>query len=359
MIKTVRLSDGKIMFGKKPEKKDDGKSSRILPNTLSTRVKQKYQKTTSAVIEYPKKGLTGDINSDFYEFLSMGIIPYVAGSAMFMGLFNLVNKHLGPKSQKVAALNGKKMALGVVLYGLGKTISNDFVTRPVYWGTGVDIELPYENVSVPLPTQPGANAEMYPMHQQRKVFDSREFFRKDLIASDSNYGDKYYANVAKKLGMGENLNDPATETTPIIQSIISTTKTAKSLASYCWAGLGVGLAMQNSWSDFFDSISNRRKHVAKKGESFGHKMSCRMKNMGHNFVDISKKFGKSFAKACKTLWTGEAGTTGFKKHAGKGWTIFTALLTAGGIFNVIYRARQMGKLANKDIIDKTKESTVV
>ena len=109
MIKEVRFSDNNINFKtlsvtKKPEKDDE---SEILPNTLKTRVLQKMDKTMNAVIEYPVKGLKGDINSDFYEFLSMGIIPYVAGSAMFMLMFNLLNKHLTQK----AALNGKKMAL--------------------------------------------------------------------------------------------------------------------------------------------------------------------------------------------------------------------------------------------------------
>ena len=359
MIKALSLSESNVKFGAKQDSKDDGKTSKILPNTLETRVRQKYDKTASAVIEYPKKGLTGDVNSDFYEFLSMGIIPYIAGSAMFMGLFNLVNKHLSPNSRKAASNFGNKMALGVVLYGLGKTLSGDWVTRPVYWGTGVDIELPYKNVSFPLPTEPGAQADIYPIHQQRKIYDSREFFRKDLIASDPNYGTQYYANIAKKLGMGENLNDPATETSQIIQSIVSTTKTAKSLSTYAWAGLGVGLAVQNSWGDFFDAISKRRRHIPKQGEGFASKMSNRMKNFGNNCVDLTKTFGKSFGKACKTLWTGEAGAKGFKKYAGKSWILFTAALTAGSVANVIYRARQMGKLVNKDIIEKDKESTVI
>ena len=47
------------------------------------------------------------------------------------------------------------------------------------------------------------------------------------------------------------------------------------------------------------------------------------------------------------------------KHAGKGWLLFTMALTAGGVANVIYKARHMGKLANKDIMDKSKESTVI
>ena len=357
MIRPIKLAENNLRFGAKPEKKESGDAeSRILPNTLKTRVEQKFQKTSNAILQYPVKGLRGDVNSDFYEFLSMGIVPYLVGSGMFMGLFNML-KDLNPKSQKIASLNGNKMALGVVLYGLMKTLSNDLVTRPVYWGTGIDIELPIEHVYYPLPKEAGEAANIIPQIQQRKVYDSREFFRKDLIQKD--YGIDYYNKIAKKIGLGEDLNDSVTETTPIIQSVVSTTKTAKSLSSYAWAGVGVGLAVQNSWSNFFDAIANRKRHVAKPNEGLATKFGSRMKNAGENFVNISKTFGKSFAQACKTLWTGEAGKSGFMKHAGKAWLLFTTALTIGSTANVIHKAKHMGKLANKDIMDKSKESTVI
>ena len=91
---------------------------------------------------------------------------------MFMGLFNLL-KDLNPKSQKLANINGNKMALGVVLYGLFKTLSNDLVTRPVYWGTGVDIELPIEHVYYPLPKEAGEAANIVPQIQQTEQLISR------------------------------------------------------------------------------------------------------------------------------------------------------------------------------------------
>lgn len=359
MIKSISLADKNVKFGASPEteKNKVEMESRILPNTLRTRIQQKYQKTSNAFLQYPIKGLKGDVNSDFYEFLSMGIIPYLVGSGMFMGLFNLVNKHLMPKSSAFAGINGKKMALGVVLYGLFKTLSPDLVTRPVYWGTGVDIELPIEHVYYPLPKEPGEAARIIPQVQQRKVYDSREFFRKDLIQKD--IGVSYYDNIAKKIGLGEDLNDSVTETTPIIQNIISTTKTAKSLSSYAWAGLGVGLATQDCWEDLFTSITNRKKHIAKPGEGFGKKILSRFKNFGENTVEISKTFVKSLGKSFKTLWTGSPAQKGFMKHAGKSWMLFTGALTIGTTANAIYKAKHMGKLANKDIMDKSKESTVI
>ena len=355
MIQSIKLSDYTFKqneITKKPDKRDE---SEIVPNTLKTRVLQKYDKTLNAITEYPVKGLKGDVNSDFYEFLSMGIIPYIAGSGMFIAMFNLLNNHLTPK----ASLRGKKMGLGVLFYGLGKTLSNDFVTRPVAWSTGVDIELPYRNIYCTLPTKPGAEAEIDHKHQQRKVYDSIEFFRKDLIAKNPKYGVGYYDGIAKKLGMGENLNDSVTETTPIIQRIVASTKTAKSLSSYCWAGVGVGLAVQDCWADFFKAFSDRPKYIAKNGEGLFSKIGGKLANTGKNMFNLSKTFIKTLGKACKTYTLGEEGTGGFRKHWGKAWLLFTLALTIGSTLNVIYRAKQMGKLANKDLIDKNQESTVI
>ena len=358
MIKEVRLPDNQMTFAKLPKKEQEAESI-ILPNTIGTRVNQKYDKTMSAIIEYPVKGLKGDVNSDFYEFLSMGMIPYLVGSAMFIRLFNLVNKHLLPHSKFFASNKGKKMGLGVVLYGLGKTLSPDLVTRPVNWATGVDIELPYRNVYYPLPTKPGAEAEIFPQHQQRKVYDSREFFRKDLLAKDPRYGVAYYDNIAKKIGLGENLNDSVTETTPIIQSIISTTKTAKILTSYAWAALGVGIALQSCWSDFFDAISKRAKYVKNPQDTLLKRAVAKMSNLTKNTVNIGASFCKTFVKAFGSLWKGNPGTKGYMKHAGKAWTLITAALTIGSTANVIHRAKSMGKRANKDLIDNNQESTVI
>ena len=133
----------------------------------------------------------------------MGTIPYLLGSAMFMIVFNALNlgKHLGAKDAKAASRLGGKMALGVVFYGLLKNISKNLVIKPIKMATGVDIDMPYQNKVYNLPKGAGDNSEMSIVWQQRKVYDSKEFFRKDLL--DREYFDK----VAKKLGLGDDLND--------------------------------------------------------------------------------------------------------------------------------------------------------
>ena len=74
MIKAVKLADNNVMFGAKPEKKENGEvESRILPNTLRTRMQQKYQKTTNAFLQYPVKGFKGQQNNSSSESFSCQI----------------------------------------------------------------------------------------------------------------------------------------------------------------------------------------------------------------------------------------------------------------------------------------------
>ena len=353
MIKTTNLTQQGINFRSESENKKAKNETRILPNTNKTRLRQGFQKTTSAFLDYPVKGLQGDINFSFYDFLTMGTVPYLLGSGMFMVMFNCVNKYLLPDDKKIAAAKGKKFALGVILYGVLKSLSKKLVTAPVKLSTGVDVEMPYENIVYPLPKQAGENANIEVQHQQRKVFDSKEFYRKDLL--DRSYFDK----IAKKLELGENLNDSVTETSPIIQNIVATTNTAKSLSSYCWAGLGVALAFQDSWLGFFDSISQRSKYVAKKDEGMMSTLGNKLRNCGKNTINITKSFFNSLGKSCKSLWSGNPADTGFMRHAGKGFVLTTAALTAFLTANTIIRAKNMAKNKNAKTIDKTKESTVI
>ena len=354
MIKVLNHSNNGISFYAEQSDKNQktADETRILKNNSKTRAKQRFQKTSSAFLDYPVKGLKGDVNSNFYEFLTMGIIPYLAGSAMFMVVFNAANKHLNLFEKEKASTYGKKMALGVILYGLMKNISKVLVTKPVKMSTGVDVEMPYENIVYPLPKRAGEAANIEVQHQQRKVFDSKEFYRKDLLNKE------YFDTIASKLGLGEDLNDSVTEASPIIQNIVATTNTAKSLSSYCWAGVGVGMAVQDNWISFFSKISNRNKFVPNKDAGFMKNLGGRCSNILKNCWDISVSFVKNLFKSFGQMWKGKEGNA-FEKHAGKGFISLAALMTIALTSNTIIRAKNMAKNSNKETIDKSKKTTVI
>jgi len=353
MIKAVKIADN-IKFRSKDSQKSENKESHTLPNNIRTQFEQGTQRVMSAFIDYPAKGLMGDINSNFYEFLTMGIVPYIAGSAMFMRVFN-ITKHLDAKGHKSASNFGKKMAMGVILYGVLKSLSKALVTKPVKAFTGVDTEMPYQNKVYNLPKGPDETADFDIRWQQRKIFDSKEFYRKDLLEKE--FPNKaYFNNVAKKLGLGENLNDSVSETSPIIQNIVATSNLAKSLSSYCWAAVGVGMATQDAWLDFFSTLGNKKQYVAKEGENFVTRVINKTKNFTKNIWNGSIALIKAFGKSFKQLWQGNASKSGFPKHAGKALILFSTLVTSVLTANTIIRARSLAQNNNKKTIDNKKES---
>ena len=124
----------------------------LLPNNFSTRFRIGMDKFTNAITLYPAKGLKGNRNANFYEFLTMGQVPYLIGSGMLMSIFNSANKHFADATSKQKASPlGKHMALGVLFYGLAKSMSKPLITTPIHLLTGVDTEVPYAKVNYELP----------------------------------------------------------------------------------------------------------------------------------------------------------------------------------------------------------------
>ena len=198
MFKKVNITKNNIVFMSRKRDKDvNNDETRLLSNTPQIKLKQGFQKTTSAIGDYPIRGLKGDVNSNFYNFLTMGIVPYILGSSMFMLIFNAANKYQTAFDKSRASVYGKKMALGVILWGVFKNLSQNIVTKSIKAGTGVDIDMPYENIVYFLPTQAGHAANIDVQHQQRTVYDSKEFFRKDLLNKE------YFDKIAQKIGLGD------------------------------------------------------------------------------------------------------------------------------------------------------------
>ena len=327
-------------------------------NTLSNRLMSGYQKTTSAFIEYPVKGLKGSKKSTFYEFLSMGIVPYLVGSATFMALFGGANKYFDNFAAKGPM--GKKMALGVVFYGVAKTLSKSLISKPVKMATGIDTEMPYERH---IYTDPKANSKhIINEYEQHKVMESHDFPRYDMM-----YGDKVgkphnylFDKIAEKNGLGKNLPASDNEVKPLIKDVISRSNTAKSISSYLWAAVGVVLAVQDSWNNFFRATSKNNwikykplSQDAKLPERIVGKTINAAKNIGR----IAGSFGRSLVNSACELYKGPQGATGFKKHAGKALIATAALSSILGVANTVYGAKTaVGQ--NKNVFDYKEKVTV-
>jgi len=332
-----------VTSGGQPIRKTDLKKRDAIPvdNTLRNRLDIAWDKLNNALIGYPTRGLRGSKNSNFYEFLTMGIVPYLTGSAMLMAVFNSANKYFAQhKEAGKAAKFGNKMALGVLFYGLAKTFSKSFVTAPVKWFTGVDTEQPYVKLCYKLPESKEDNDT--PSVEFHKVYESLEFPYWDLNYGDVSKGEVrngYYDKVAKKLGLGNDLKDSDQEAKPRIKEIAVKTNLAKTFSSYLWAATGVGIALQKPWEDYFKVATLKFWQPKKFMQSVG--IFC------DSFVDSVKDFIK-----------GPEGAKGLSKYAGIALAGTAAASTLIGLVNVLTSSNKPSKLDSADIIEKDRKYVV-
>ena len=331
-VSSSNNSNTNFSADKKGQKKLEYNHDTLLKNNFANRAKISVDKFVNAFTVYPAKGFKGSKNANFYEFLTMGTVPYLIGSGMLMAVFNGASKHYAPFQRVMAKSIGNKLALGVLFYGIMKNVSKSFISKPVKMLTGVDTEQPYAKVIYELPDD--INDTDITSIEHHKVFESVEFPRWDLLYGDESKGEKrnaYYDKIAKKLGMGTNLKDSDQEVKPRIKEIVVKSALAKNISSYLWAAAGVALAAQEPWDNFFNVMTFK----FWKGKEFSKSI---------------QSFGKNFIKSAKALWQGEG--SGVKKHAGKIIIGLAALSSVLGIINSVSSSKTPSKTKAADVISK-------
>ena len=342
LLPVNNYTNNKIGFTSEINKEELKKHPILMENNLSTRMTIGWDKFTNAITMYPARGLKGSKNSNFYEFLTMGMIPYLTGSLTLMAVFNGANKLFAtPRDVSGASKFGSKMALGVLFYGLAKNISKDFVTRPVKWLTGVDTEEPYAEIKYKLPEH--INDTNITSLEYHKVLESLEFPRWEV-----KYGNEYnienrnawFDKIAKKIGLGDNLKDSDQDVKPRVKEIAVKTNLAKVFSSYLWAAVGVGMALQNSWDKFFNCATWKFWNLNQFGKTI-------------------QKFTECFFESGKELYTGPKDAKGyFAKNSGKLLMASAILSTVAGICNVVISRHKPSKSDSDNVIEKNRKYVV-
>lgn len=231
--------------------KDIDNEDHIIKKRPTTGMRVTADKLVNDVFCYTKKGMTGSKNSNFYEFLSLGLIPNLTGSAMLILISNLL--HYGGTDQMFAKMNGKKMAGGVILYAAGKWLGNKIINKGVQAKTGIDLEMPYKKVIHELPENQGEEGKT--RVEFHKVFESVDFPRWDLLNKQGEMkGDRleYYNKLAKNAGYKGDLNSSDQIMQPKIREVAVKAQAAKCISGYIWAALGCAIASQDSFGTFMN-----------------------------------------------------------------------------------------------------------
>lgn len=353
-----------VSFGKSGRKKSKCEDHDVLMydekkwHPITTGLKIQADKFVNACTKYPKKGLEGSKNSNFYEFLTMGMVPYIVGSGMMMGVFNFASKFFDTPAAVNASKLGKKMGIGVVAYGLAKTLSKKLVEVPVNMRYGIDVNLPYKKRIHELPDKDNLNNLV--THEYHKAFESVDFPRWDLFYDNESYGEgrnSYYEKVGKKMGLKEeDLKHADQKVKPLIKEKVVKTKLFSTLSSYLWAATGVGIAMQKPWENLVINPAKRianyknYKQLAEAAKAEGRQIA--------KYDNFAKETGKKFVESCKEFLNNSSKST---KIAGRILLGSAIAMTLAGNFSTLFNfnkdkgAKTPGA---SSLIDENKEKVV-
>lgn len=292
-------------------------------------------KVTKDIFTYAPKGLSGSVNSNFYEFLSLGIVPYVLGSLTMAAGFLLANKAYGRQDGAIANFKGSQFAAGVALYGVCKWLGGKLFNKGVEARTGIDMDMTYRKIVRELPDHPGdKNTTAIEYH---KVFESVDFPRWDLLLKQGEKNGnryEYHDKIAKKMGYDEPLNSPDQKTQPVIKEVITKAMGAKAISSYIWAATGVALASQ---------------------KSFGNAFNFRDLGFTHKLKALPGRIFNAVKNGAVDLWKGAPDATKFTKHMGKALIIGAIGSTIIGVINATSNFKV--KKETESNIDKNKNYT--
>ena len=266
------------------------------------------------IFTYFPKGFAGSKNSDFYEYLSLGMVPYLIGSGVMYGLYKCANNAFKITDKSMADAVANKMGAGILLYGLGKMYSRKLSRSLIYASTGVNLDMKYLNRVNELPEngrEKGLQRVQYP-----GVFDSVTFYRCDLLDKDSELNHDnaywYYDKVAKRAGYKKPLNNPNQEISPKLKQLKARSCALENISKYIVAATGVALGSQKAFGDL------------KFSKVFSKTQKFNADALKGNVVGL----GNAFVKSIKQLWQG-TNINNITKHYGK------ALLAASGVATLL------------------------
>ncbi len=232
--------------------KDVDTEDHIIEKKPTTGARIYADKLVKSCVSYVPKGLSGSKNSNFYEFLSMGAIPNLVGSAMLILISNALNGKYGGRDSIFAGMNGKKMAGGVVLFAAGKWLGKKIIDMGVNAKTGLNIDMNYKKNVHELPEYKGDTDNL--AVEFHKVYESVDFPRHDLIKKQGEHNNQryeYYDKAAEKMGYEKQLNSPDQTVIPKIKEVQVKSTAAKAISPYIWAALGVNIAAQDAFTGVF------------------------------------------------------------------------------------------------------------
>ncbi len=197
-------------------------SDRLLHLDATDKMRLTFLNTFVVLPRAILRGLRGNSDFSFSDFLNVAKIPYYLGGAVLAASF--------------AAGGAKKdfarQAVGVALYYLGVSAANHGINVLYKLRDGVDLSMRYRRF----------NGDI------EKAFASTQFPRIDLLKEED------YRHMMDKMGIPETVADPHREVSDNIKNIISTSRADKLILGNVLAAIGAGyIARSDAWARLLDA----------------------------------------------------------------------------------------------------------
>lgn len=248
-INNALVQEQRSMFKEKPQDYalNNKEHDKLRNSGIGTKVKINIE-TALNTPGYAYRGMKGDPDFNFYEYLKVSKIPYYIGGLGLAGVC-LAGKNKYSTADKFAnSAIFKKVLTGVLMYYIAKAIANVVIDVPVKLFRGIDLNMPYKKITSLREGNP-LNLPNNKKPSNQNVFESTEFTRWDLLYEHDkgkNINNKFN-KIAKKFGADKELADADSTLIPKIKELIIMASSWKYMLSVPFVMLGLGLAQQDSF----------------------------------------------------------------------------------------------------------------
>lgn len=278
----------------------------LLPDTFKTKAKAKAHQLAQ-IPGYVSRGLQGDPDADFHEFLKITKIPFFIGGPMLAVMYLMgKNRHVSTEAKTAAKAMSKRVALGVGMYYVGVTLAKAVVDIPLKKFRGMDMNRKYKHMVDLSPTNPDyKKGEENKKVEYHNWLESRDFPYLGLAYNYNKAGDGEHVNsefdkMAQKFGIdpSKKLNDSDSLVEDKIKQTIAMANAWKYMLSAPFVATGLAISAQPSFKHFGAGLTKIGSILLDRGNR-------------NKIRDISHKIGSSifapFGHAVKELW-GSKGT---------------------------------------------------
>ena len=227
--------------------RNDKEHDRLRNHGIMTKFKTNIE-TALNTPGYAYRGMKGDPDFNFFEYLKISKIPYYIGGLGLASVALCGKNPLIPHTSKANTAFVKKVLLGVLMYYAAREAASAVIDIPVRIFRGVDLNRPYRKITSLREGNP-LNLPNNKKPSNQNTFESTEFTRWDLLYK---YGEgkninETFDELAKKFGAKHPMRDSDSTIMSRIKKMIIMATSWKTMLSIPFVMTGLGLAQQSSF----------------------------------------------------------------------------------------------------------------